>query len=140
MLPGEALHLVEDNVRQLVTGQRGGLLSFGILAALWTSSSALTAIIDGLNRTSACQEGLPFSTVQLIAIGLTVGLSVLIIASLLLLTFCPPLGGRVADLVCLGRVFEVAWNVAHWPVIVGLLVVAIALLYDFAPDIEQEWA
>ena len=29
---------------------------------------------------------------------------------------------------------------AHWPVIVGLLVVAIALLYDFAPDIEQEWA
>src|SRR5918993_6018665 len=35
MLPGEALQLVEDNIRQLVTGQRGGLLSFGILAALW---------------------------------------------------------------------------------------------------------
>ena len=29
MLPGEALRLVEDNVRQLVTGQRGGLLSSG---------------------------------------------------------------------------------------------------------------
>jgi hypothetical protein len=29
---------------ELVMGERGGLLSFGILAALWTSSSALTAI------------------------------------------------------------------------------------------------
>ena len=34
MLPGEALRLIEDNVRQLVTGQRGGLLSFGLLASL----------------------------------------------------------------------------------------------------------
>ena len=53
MLPGEALQLVQDNIRQLVTGQRGGLLSFGILAALWTSSSALTAIIDSLR----CRAG-----------------------------------------------------------------------------------
>jgi membrane protein len=27
----------------------------------------------------------------------------------------------------------------RWPVIVGLLVVAIALLYYWAPDVEQEW-
>ena len=38
-LPGEALTLIQDNVRQLVTDQRGGLLSFGFVAALWTSSS-----------------------------------------------------------------------------------------------------
>ena len=30
MLPAEGLRLVQDNIRQLVTGQRGGLLSFGI--------------------------------------------------------------------------------------------------------------
>src|SRR5262249_39266945 len=48
-LPHDALALVQDNVQQLVTDQRGGLLSFGILAALWTSSSAVTAIMDSLN-------------------------------------------------------------------------------------------
>jgi membrane protein len=139
MLPGEALRLVEDNIRQLVTGQRGGLLSFGILAALWTSSSALTAIIDSLNRAYDVEEGRPFWKVRLIAMGITIGLSAFIVVALVLLTFGPQLGGWVADLVGLGRVFEVTWNLVRWPVIVGLLVAAIALLYYFAPDVEQEW-
>ncbi|MDF3051979.1 MAG: ribonuclease [Geminicoccaceae bacterium] len=139
MLPGEALRLVEDNVRQLVTDRRGGLLSFGILAALWTSSSALTAITDSLNRAYDVEEGRPFWKVRLIAIGLTVGLSVFIVVALVLLTFGPQLGRWVADLVGLGGIFEVTWNVVRWPVIVGLLVVAIALLYYFAPDVEQAW-
>jgi membrane protein len=139
MLPGEALQLVQDNVRQLVTGQRGGLLSFGILAALWTSSSALTAIIDSLNRAYDVEEGRPFWKVRLIAIGLTVGLSVFIVVALGLLTFGPQLGRWVADLVGLGRAFELTWNVVRWPVIVGLLILAMALLYYFAPDVEQAW-
>jgi membrane protein len=139
MLPGEALRLVQDNVRQLVMGQRGGLLSFGILAALWTSSSALTAIIDSLNRAYDVEEGRPFWKVRLIAMGITIGLSAFIVVALVLLTFGPQLGRWIADLVGLGPVFEVTWNLVRWPVIVGLLVVAIALLYYFAPDVEQEW-
>jgi membrane protein len=139
MLPGEALQLVEDNIRQLVTGRRGGLLSFGILAALWTSSSALTAIIDSLNRAYDVEEGRPFWKVRLTAIGLTVGLSAFIVVALVLLTFGPQLGGWVADLVGLGQVFELTWNILRWPAIVCLLVVATTLVYYFAPDVEQEW-
>jgi hypothetical protein len=44
LLPGEALALIQDNIRQLVTERQGGLLSFGILAALWTASGAMVAI------------------------------------------------------------------------------------------------
>jgi membrane protein len=72
----------------------------------------------------------------LIAMGITIGLSAFIVVALVLLTFGPQLGRWVADLVGLGRVFEVTWNLGRWPVIVGLLVVAIALLYYFAPDVE----
>jgi membrane protein len=139
MLPGEAFRLVQDNIRQLVSGQRGGLLSFGILAALWTSSGALTAIIDSLNRAYDVEEGRPFWKVRLTAIGLTVGLSVFVVVALVLLTFGPQIGGWVADLVGLGRAFELTWNILRWPAIVGLLVVATALVYYFAPDVEQEW-
>jgi hypothetical protein len=108
-------------------------------AALWTSSSALTAIIDSLNRAYDVEEGRPFWKVRLTAIGLTVGLSAFIVVALVLLTFGPQLGGWVADLVGLGRVFELTWNILRWPAIVCLLVVATALVYYFAPDVEQEW-
>jgi membrane protein len=139
LLPGDALRLVQDNLHQLVTGERGGLLSFGILAALWTSSSALTAIIDSLNRAYDVEEGRPFWKIRGIAILLTVGLSVFFVVALVLLTFGPPLGRWVADLVGLGEVFALSWNLVRWPVIVGLLIIAMAMLYYFAPDVEQEW-
>jgi membrane protein len=139
MVPGEALQLVQENIRQLVTDQRGGLLSFGILAALWTSSGALTAIIDSLNRAYDVEEGRPFWKVRGTAILLTIGLSAFIVVALVLLTFGPQIGRWIADLVGLGRVFELSWNILRWPVIVGLLIVAIAMLYYFAPDVEQKW-
>ena len=139
MLPGEALQLVQDRVRELVTNRRGGLLSLGLLAALWTSSSAVTAITDSLNRSYDVEEGRPFWKVRLMAILLTIGLSVFIIVSLILLTFGPQIGGWIADKVGLGSVFKLAWNILRWPVIVGLIIVAMALIYYMAPDVEQEW-
>jgi membrane protein len=139
MLPGEALQLVQENLHQLVSNQRGGLLSFGLLAALWTSSSALTAIMDSLNRAYDVEEGRPYWKVRGLALLLTVGLSAFIVGALVLLTFGPQLGGWIADLVGLGRVFELTWNILRWPVIVGLLIVALALVYYVAPDVEQKW-
>jgi membrane protein len=139
ILAGDALQLVQDNVREIMTSQRGGLLSFGILAALWTSSSAITAIVDGLNRAYDVEEGRPYWKVRLIAIFLTVGLSLFIIFSLILLTFGPQIGGWIADQVGLGSMFQTAWNLLRWPVIVGLIILAMALVYYVAPDVEQRW-
>jgi len=77
--PGDALRLVQENLHQPMTGDRGGLLSFGIVAALWTSSSAITAIIGSLNRAYDLEEGRPFWKVCLMAILLAVGLSAFMI-------------------------------------------------------------
>src|SRR6266850_3122837 len=77
--PGDALRLVQENLHKPMTGDRGGLLSFGIVAALWTSSSAITAIIGSLNRAYDLEEGRPFWKVCLMAILLAVGLSAFMI-------------------------------------------------------------
>jgi membrane protein len=61
------------------------------------------------------------------------------IASLILLTFGPQIGGWIANRVGLGAVFQITWNVLRWPVIIALLIVVMALVYYFAPDVEQEW-
>ena len=139
VMPGEALSLVEENVGKLVSQQRGGLLSFGIVAALWTASSALTGISDALNHAYDVEEGRPFWKVRGMAILLTVGLSIFLIASIVLLMFGPQIGGWIADLVGLGRAFEIAWNILRWPVILILVITAVAAIYYFAPDVDQSW-
>jgi membrane protein len=55
------------------------------------------------------------------------------------LIFGPQLGGGLASLVGLGRAFEITWNILRWPVSAGLLMVALALVYYVAPDVEQKW-
>jgi membrane protein len=139
VVPGEAVTLLQDNIRQLVTEQKGGLLSFGILAALWSSSSAMVAITAALNQAYDVEEGRPWWKVRGIALLLTMGLSLFLLLAVVLLIFGPQLGRGLASLVGLGSVFEILWNILRWPVSAGLLMVALALVYYFAPDVEQAW-
>jgi membrane protein len=139
VLPGEAVTLLQENIRQLVTEQKGGLLSFGILAALWSSSSAVVAITAALNQAYDVEEGRPWWKVRGFALLLTMGLSLFLLLAVVLLIFGPQLGRGLAALVGLGTVFEILWNVLRWPVSAGLLVVALALVYYCAPDVEQKW-
>jgi ElaB/YqjD/DUF883 family membrane-anchored ribosome-binding protein len=67
VLPGEAVTLLQDHMRQLVIEQKGGLLSVGILTALWSSSSAVVAITAALNQAYDVEEGRPWWKVRGIA-------------------------------------------------------------------------
>jgi len=139
IIPGEALILVQDNVENLVTHQRGGLLSFGIVMALWSSSSAITAVMETLNLAYDVVEGRPFWKVRGLAILLTILLSVLLVTAMALLVFGPYLGHWVASQFGLGYVFQVAWALVRWVFIVVFLVLAMGLIYSIAPDVEQHW-
>jgi membrane protein len=139
VLPGEAVTLLQDTIRQLVTEQKGGLLSFGILAAFWSSSSAVVAITAALNQAYDVQEERPWWQVRGIALLLTMGLSLFLLLAAVLLIFGPQLGSGLASLVGLGQAFELTWNIVRWPVSGGLLMVALALVYYWAPNVQQTW-
>jgi membrane protein len=139
VMPDEVISLVRENVHDLVVRQRGELLSFGILTALWTSSSAVAAIMDNLNRAYGVQEGRPLWKVWGTALTLVLGLSVLLMVSIALLIFGPQLGGLIARHIGLGEAFAIGWNVVRWIVIIGFLIFAMANIYYFAPDVEQKW-
>jgi len=139
VMPADVISLVQENISTLVIQQRGGLLSFGILTALWTSSSAVVAIMDNLNHAYGVQEGRPIWKVWGIALLLVLGLSGLLMVSIVLLIFGPQIGGLLTYYIGLGAEFEVIWNIARWPIIIVFLIVAMANIYYFAPDVEQNW-
>lgn len=135
----EAAKVIEQNVRDLVTRPRGGLLSFSILFALFLASNAVAAIAESLNHAYGVRESRPFWKVRGIAVLLTIVLAVLLIALVALLIFGPELGGWLARLVGLGPEFAVFWDLVRWPIVLILLMFGLALVYYFAPDVEQEW-
>ena len=139
VMPGEAHQLVRHYIDGLLAQPRSGVLSFGILFALWTASNAVTAICDGLNHAYGVEEGRPFWKVRALALLLTIGLSVFLIASIVLLIFGPQIGGYIAGWVGLGEIFQTAWNILRWPVILILVTTAVAIIYYYAPDVEQRW-
>jgi membrane protein len=138
-VPPEGLSIITDQIRKISEGENGGLLTLGVLIALWSSSAAMTAIIDTLNRAYDIEEGRPWWKFRLTAIGLTVGMAVFILISFGLILVGPTLAERVAVSLNLGPVFEWAWKILQWPLVFALVSTAIGIVYYFAPDAEQDW-
>jgi membrane protein len=139
VMPEEAYTLIKEYTGDVISGDRPapGLLSFGILLTLWSASGAFAALINALNRAYDVQETRPFWKVRGIAILMTLGLSVLILVGVLLLVVGEPIGRTIANVFGLGEIFELAWNIARWPVALFFMVFTVALLYYFAPDVNQ---
>src|SRR6185436_18172737 len=51
----------------------------------------------------------------------------------------PTLAEKVAVWLHMGPAFEWTWKIVQWPVVFGLVAFAIAMIYYYAPDAEQEW-
>jgi membrane protein len=134
-----AIQFLEEQLSRLSDAGNGGILTLGILGALWSSSAALVAIVGSLNRAYDIEEGRPWWKVRLTAIGLTVALACFLLVSFTLVVAGPTLAERLASAWGLGGVFEWTWKILQWPFAFVLASTAIGLVYYFAPDAEQDW-
>jgi membrane protein len=139
VMPAQVYELINTYMKPILKGNRPApeLFSFGILFTIWSASGAFSALINALNRAYDVQETRPFWKVKGIAILMTLGLSVIIIAGVLLLVAGEPIGRAVADVFGLGGVFVFVWEIVRWPAAFLFMVLTIALLFYFAPDAGQ---
>jgi membrane protein len=137
--PPELIAIVTDQIRKISGNDQGGLLTLGILTALWSSSTAMTAIIDTVNHAYGVEEGRAWWKVRVIAIALTIGVALFVLASFALIIIGPQLADPIADAIGLGTAFEWTWRLLQFPVACVLASVGIALVYYFAPDVDQHW-
>jgi len=138
-MPPEALQLITDQMIKISNGEDAGLMTLGMLLAVSSSSAAMVAIIDTLNNAYDVEEGRPWWKVRLTAILLTIGVAMFILASFALVLVGPTLATTLAESTNLGPAFEWTWKILQWPVLFALASLGIALIYYFAPDVEQDW-
>jgi membrane protein len=139
VMPPEALSLITDQMIKISGNKQAGLLTLGMLLAISSSSAAMVAIIDTLNAAYDVEEGRPWWKVRLTAILLTVGVAIFILVSFSLVLIGPTLATTLAESLNLGPAFEWTWKILQWPILFALASLGIALIYYFAPDVEQEW-
>jgi membrane protein len=138
-LPGEVLLVVHDHVEQILAGDSGGLMTLAIAGAVWSSSTAMTAIVSALNRAYDIEESRRWWRTRLLAIALTVALTLFVVIAFALVVGGIDLGRLVAARVGAGDAFALIWTVAQWPAAFLLVVFAIDLVYYFAPNADAEW-
>jgi len=136
----QMLALIEDQMRRIANNENGGILTFGVAGALWSSSAALVSIVDALNRAYDIVEGRPRWKVRLVAIGLTLGAALFILVALSLVLAGPTLAETLGRTTGWGAPFEWAWLILQWPLVFALVAVGIGLIYYFGPDADQDWA
>jgi membrane protein len=138
-LPASAAEMFTGVVQEVTQEQHGGLLSFGLLAALWATSTGMYAIMQQLNITYGVREGRGFLRARLVAVSLSLLFVVLVLGGFSLIV----LGGQIQAWLSARFGIDAAllafFTVFRWVVILAALLLAFSLIYHLAPNVKQRF-
>jgi membrane protein len=133
-MPSSTSALIADKVNALMDAANGGFAIGGAALALWGASRGAVALSTALNSMFSKQETRPWWKRQLLAIGITLALALLVVLALGLLVVGPAAGHYIADRFGLGEAFDVAWGIGRW-LGAGILVMFVwAIVYKYLPN------
>ena len=130
-----------DTARDLFARENPGVLTFGVLGALWAMSRGLAAVIRALHEAYDVEERRSYVRVRLTGLGLAIG-TVLAGAVLLSMFVLGPLFGRghdVAGAIGAGGGFVFLWNVARPPLVFAGLAGWALIILHVAPAHGGSW-
>jgi membrane protein len=140
ILPPSAFEILNQSVAEVSRRNAGGELTFGIVLALFFASGGMSSMMSTLNVAYEVKETRSVIKVRVLALGLTLAVSALVTAALLVVL----LGGYIAKL--LGRgphlsaVAIVGWRLVELPITLLFMVIAFSLIYFYGPNLrEQRW-
>jgi membrane protein len=139
VLPAESLILVDRYVEQVIQGSGGGVFSLSLLGSLWAASWGMMAIINTLNAVYGIRETRPLWKAGVTAVLLTIGAAVFVITSLILILAGEQVSRWVADVTGIDWWVTFGRPLLQWPFIVFLMLVAVNLIYYWAPNIDHKW-
>ena len=132
----EAIRKVMDKIVSASGGAVSFALVISIAVALNGASGAFGAAGRALNRIYGVEEDRGFVGRKLNDLGITLVIVVLLLVVVAALFLG---GGFAEDLlgsVGLGSTASAVWSIVRWPVALVAMLVAYALIYSYAPDVE----
>jgi membrane protein len=122
-LPDDAGSLLSSFVENVLTRRRGGLLSFGAVLTVWSTSSGIHALMHQLNVAWDVDERRPYWKRRGVALLIALCFALLVIGAFGLVVF-----GRSLHLRAL-----------RWGIVCAALLVGIALIYHYGPNVPRRF-
>jgi membrane protein len=137
VIPTQALGTILDTFNETAAASSSGKITFGLIAAVWSASVGISALQDTLNAVYKINDSRSYLRARIDAIGLTI-----ILTAIVSLCLGSMLGGDVAASVTARRIQDavlrqvaiVSTRIIGWTVATGLLALAFAVIYYWAPD------
>lgn len=138
VLPPVAMEQVDPVIDQLQQSQ-GGLMSFGIVLALWTASIGVRALMNAMNKVYEVDESRAAWKLFLLSVLYTIGLAIMMLLAAGFMTLGPQIMSWIAAQIGMEQLLVAVWAWIRWPLAIFLLMLAVALIYYATPDVEQDF-
>jgi membrane protein len=137
--PGGAIDVLREQLTRLAQ-QSGTTLGISFLIslaiALWSATSGVKAIFDGLNVAYEEEEKRSFLNLTAIALMLTLGLMVFVVLLLVAVIVLP----IVLNYFPFRGLTNILLKIARWPILLVLVAVALSIFYRYGPSrVEPKW-
>ncbi|ROQ39977.1 membrane protein [Frondihabitans sp. PhB188] len=109
----------------------------GVVGAIWSASGYVGAFGRAMNRIYDRQEGRPIWKLRPTNLLVTIIAVVLIVMAGLILVLSGDIARTIGDFVGLGDAAVTVWLIVKWPVLAIIIVVVVAVLYYFSPNVKQ---
>ena len=133
VVPRQALPLIEDLLTN-ISPHRTGLLSFGLITAVWLASKALNGIIMGLDLAYDVRAPRRIWTTRILAFVLTFAVGILLLVGVAVTVAGPFLGALLSRVAPIHSLWLRFWPYIQWSFSVLIVFSAIELLYVLAPN------
>ncbi|WP_404289385.1 YihY/virulence factor BrkB family protein [Glutamicibacter arilaitensis] len=139
---GDAQQLVET-AEQLLTGLASSAkgtfwaILIGSLGALWSTSGYVTAFSRQMNRLFGVREGRPQWKRRPQMFAITVLIMIVAVISLALLVTSGSIARAIGNVFGLGDSFVMLLNIAKPPALFVMILLVLALLYHFTPNVKR---
>jgi len=139
LVPASSLSMVETMIGSLLVPHRG-MLSFGILSYIWSTTGGFTSLIAGLNVAYDVRKPRSWLRDRLQALILTSTSGGLLTISLLALLAGPHFGHFLGKILPVPFFFQRLWPLIRIATVFVSFVVALELVYFLAPNLKQRFA
>jgi len=137
--PSSAVDTFRGPIESLITNKSGAgiALVIGLGAALWSASSYVGAFMRASNSIYEREEGRPFWKLRPTQLVVTLVMILLLAVVGIAVVVTGPLASAIAGPIGLGDTAVTVWNYAKWPVLLVTVMLALAILYYWTPNVRQ---